>query len=141
MNKTLFIIFLLALGISCIPQKHDKSDVVFFTTKNEDFDKYINQKAAPAEPNLTLDKTIINNDYPIEIALYSDKKWYYNLPTLGDGFGTWSYENGKIKLHAERVLFDMNIDIKATSEGANNVAIEFADRFGPKILKMDNQNF
>jgi len=141
MNKTLFIIFLLMLGISCIPQKHEKSDVVFFTTKNEDFNKYINQKNTPELPNLTLDKTIINNDYPIEIALYRDKKWYYNLPNLGDGFGTWSYENGKIKLFAERILFDMHIDIKATNQGAENVAIEFADRFGPRILKMQNQNF
>ena len=141
MNKTLFIFFLFILGASCIPQKHDKSDVVFFTTKNEDFAKYINQKAAPLEPNLTLDKSIINNDYPIEIALYSDNKWYYNLPTLGDGFGTWSYDNGMIKLHAERILFDMHIDIKATNEAANAVAIEFADRFGPRVLKMENQNF
>ncbi len=141
MNKTLYIIFLCLFGISCIPEKHEKSDVTFFTTKNEDFSKYVNQKKAPERPNLTLDKTIINNDYPIEIALYNDGKWYYNLPNLGDGFGTWSYKDGMIKLFAERILFDMHIDVKATSRQANDVAIEFSDRFGPKILKMENQNF
>ncbi|TNE99288.1 MAG: hypothetical protein EP326_08420 [Deltaproteobacteria bacterium] len=141
MNKTLYIIFLCLIGISCIPEKSEKSDVVFFTTKNEDFNQYINQKQTPERPNLTLDKSIINNDYPIEIALYQDGKWYYNLANLGDGFGTWSFRNGIIKLFAKRTLFDMHIDIKATSQGAADVAIQFSDRFGPKILKMENQNF
>ncbi|MCO4794935.1 MAG: hypothetical protein KC493_14555, partial [Bacteriovoracaceae bacterium] len=141
MNKALLFFAFSILFCSCIPKEHTKSEVTFFKTNQKDFNSYINQKIAPSSPNLSLDKSIINNDYPIEIALYNDKKWYYNLPNLGEGFGTWVYKDGLIKLFAERKLFDMHIEIKAIKKGAESVAIEFSDRFGPQFLKMDNTNF
>ena len=137
--KWICSLLLLCLFSSCVPG-NDKSSLIAFETKEEDFVKYVNQKTLPTSPNLSLDKTIINNEYPIEIALYQDGKFYYNLPNLGDGNGTWTFRNGKIRLFAERRLFDMHIMIKALEEGANSVGIEFADRFGPQFLKMQNSN-
>ncbi|WP_053335874.1 hypothetical protein [Bacteriovorax sp. DB6_IX] len=140
MKKLLMMTLLLGL-ISCGKNSESKkSELRFFKVQGDDFSQYINQKAMPETPNLQEDKSIINNDYPIEISLYKDGKWYYNLPNLDDGHGTWKYEGGTIKLHASRILFDMNISIEAIEEGADEVAIRFSDRFGPKVLAMEKSN-
>ena len=94
----------------------------------------------PDYPNLKSDKTLLNRDYPIEIAIYSDGQWYYDLPNLDTGKGTWSLENGRIKLFAKQRLFDMHIDVVAIEENAKNVVIKFRDRFGPRILNTEKIN-
>lgn len=103
--------------------------------------KFVNQKNIEKKPNLTIDKSIVNLKYPIEIALYSDGRFYYNLPRLGDGRGTWKLNNkGVIELRAKRTLFDMYIEVGATDEEAKSLTIQFTDRFGPNTLKMMNNN-
>lgn len=94
----------------------------------------------PDNPDLAVDKSIINNDYPIELALYQDGKFYYNLPTLGDGTGSWTLDGGKLKLFSSRSLFDMHIDIFASDQSASAVILKFRDRHGPQIIKMMNEN-
>lgn len=130
--KTILLSFILVIFASC----GKKSDLVTFSVSEEDFSQYINKKSAPNDPNLQQDVAIINNEYPFEIALYQDGKWYYDLPNLDTGFGTWSYSEGKIKLYARRKLFDMHIDLTATSEAAKDIVIQFSDRFGPQVLEM-----
>lgn len=105
-----------------------------------DLQKFVNDKSLPSDPNLTLDKSIVNNSYPIQIALYSNKRFYYDLPNLGDGHGTWEESNGVIELRAKRTLFDMFIEIKANDPEAKTLSIQFTDRFGPNTLKMVNVN-
>jgi hypothetical protein len=117
-----------------------KSKVKVFVTTEEHFTKYVNEKSLPTSPNLSVDITISNDDYPIELALYNDGTFYYMLENLGDGTGTWTFKNGKLRLYAERRLFDMHILIKALEEEANKVGIEFSDRFGPRFLVMENKN-
>ena len=134
-----FILFSLAL-VSC-GGRSSSSDLVFYEVSNDSFSQLVNQSAMPSSPNLKTDKTISNDDYPIELALYSDGKFYYNLATLGDGNGTWTQESGYIKLYAERSLFDMYIEIKALDESANNFGITFIDRFGPQAIKVQKDNF
>ena len=136
--KLLLVIFIAVVGISCGPQ--EKSDVEFYPVKKEHFNKYINQKEMPSNPKLSEDIHIINNDYPIEISLYKNGKWYYNLENLDDGDGTWEYKDGRIKLHAHRMLFDMHIDVEGVGEEASNLVIKFSDRFGPSTLKMEKRN-
>lgn len=138
MNKffnLLFLFFLISCGIN-----QEKSELKYFKVKSQDFHKYINQKNMPTNPDLSADKAIINNEYPFEIALYQDGKWFYNLPNLDIGTGTWKFENGIIKLYAKRTLFDMHIDVEALSEEARAIAIKFSDRFGPQALEMTNIN-
>lgn len=115
-----------------------KSKTKFFSAKEESFSKFINDKDLPKDPNLSLDKSIVNNDYPIQVALYKNNKFYYDLPNLDAGTGTWSYANGQIVLKSKHRLFDMRIDIRALDEEANNLAVSFIDRHGPQTLKMDN---
>jgi hypothetical protein len=102
--------------------------------------KFVNQKKISKKPNLSVDKSFVNNSYPIEIALYSDGRFYYDLPNLGDGNGKWKLKDGVIELRAKRTLFDMLIEVQATDVDANSLTIQFTDRFGPNTLKMMNNN-
>lgn len=122
--------------MSCGPKK----DFEFYATDKKDFDHMINKQSAPAKPDMGKLKTILNRDYPIEIALFEDGKWYYDLPNLDDGFGTWKYEDGAIKLYAERDLFDMEIDVVALKESAKELGIMFVDRYGLQTMKAEKIN-
>lgn len=128
--------FCLCLLFSCGEGKSPKT----FKVEEASFQKFVNQKPLGEDPNLNLDKSIVNNDYPIEIALYQDNRFYYNLPNLGDGSGTWSYQNGSLVLKAKRSIFDMKIDVHSIDEGTNNLIIKFTDRFGPNTLNVEKQN-
>ncbi len=131
---------ILLVSLMSCGSKDSKTDLKFYPVKKENFQKYINQKPVTSDPNLLEDIHIINREYPIEISLYKDGRWYYNLDNLDDGFGTWEYKNGKIQLYAHRILFDMNIDIHGTSEGAPDVVIKFSDRHGQRTLPMEKRN-
>jgi hypothetical protein len=60
---------------------------------------------------LTLDKSLIKNDYPIKIALYQDQRFDYHLLNLGSGRGKWKFKDGKLELRASRKIFDMFIEV------------------------------
>lgn len=117
-----------------------KSDLEFYPVKKESFNKYINQSSTAKEPNLAKDVHLINRDYPIEISIYKNGSWYYNLDNLDDGIGTWKYNNGRLELFAHRTLFDMHIKIEGTAKGAPELVLKFSDRFGPRTLKVENIN-
>ena len=135
--KTLLLALMSALFLSC--GKSGK-EIKLYDGKKEDFSKFINARDMK-NPNTNQDKTIRNNDYPIEIALYQNKRFYYDLPNLGDGTGTWKYENGFIRLTAKQKLFDMVIDLHGRDAKIENLAIKFSDRFGPKTLEATNEHF
>lgn len=136
--KILFLILTVLIGSSCTG-KSASADL--FTAKDAgSFTKFINQKKMPKNPNLTVDKSIINENYPIEIALYGDNRFFYSLPNLGTGKGTWKYSNGKIELKAKRTLFNMYIEVYGSTADFSKLSIQFTDRFGANTLKMDNNN-
>lgn len=139
MKRLLTSLSLISLFVSCVPDK-ETSTLSYFEVDQTAYQKYVNQKSMPTEPDLAVDKSIINNDYPIELALYQDGKFYYNLPNLGDGTGSWTIDGGKIKLFSSRTLFDMYIDIFAADQSASNLIVKFRDRHGPQVLKMINEN-
>lgn len=112
----------------------------FYPVDSAALSRYVNEKSLPADPNLTVDKSIINTTYPIEIALYKDGRFYYDLPRLGDGHGTWVHKEDHIELKAKQTLFDMYIEIHGSEEGAKTLSVQFTDRFGPTVLKMVNKN-
>jgi len=135
MNR--LILCLLIFITSC---GNKSSSPKFQRVEAANFNKFVNQKELSPDPNLNLDKVIVNNDYPIEIALYKDNQFYYNLPNLGDGKGTWVYKNGFLKLTASRKIFDMVIEVHSIDETAQQLAIKFSDRFGPNVLRVQNEN-
>lgn len=132
------ILLLLALLLTVGCGKQGQSKI--YPLKEKAVQKFVNTGSMPGDPNLTLDKSIINHSYPIQIALYSDGNFYYDLPNLGDGKGTWKTSGGKIILKAKRTLFDMYIEVHGSDKEGQSVSIQFSDRFGPTTLKMTNQN-
>ena len=132
------LILTILIGSSCTG-KSDSADL--YSAKDAGaFNKFVNQKKMPSDPNLTIDKTIINHKYPIEIALYQDGRFFYDLPNLGTGKGKWAYKDGKIELRATRKIFDMYIEVYGADASIETAAIQFNDRFGANTLKMDNKN-
>lgn len=129
-------------GSSCVPGKRaeEKGELRVFKITNKEMSPLVNDKPMPEVPDLSTDKTLLNRDYPIEVALYNDGSWYYDLPNLDTGRGTWKMEGGVIKLFASRTLFDMHIDIVATEEGAKSLVLKFRDRFGPRVLETEKIN-
>ena len=115
--------------------------VKLYTAKSEvEFSKFVNQTAMPDSPNLTVEKSIVNTKYPIEVALYKDGNFFYDLPNLGTGKGKWKYTDGKIELKASRKIFDMYIEVYGADEKLETAAILFSDRFGSNTLMMSNNN-
>lgn len=127
------LMFLLLIIIGC----GDKGKLDFVELEREDFQPIINETSAPTKPDLAEVKTILNRDYPIEIALFEDGKFYYDLPNLDDGFGTWKFESGKLVLHAKRDLFDMDIDVLSLNDDATDLGLHFIDRFGFRTIKVE----
>ncbi len=114
--------------------KKEKGELIVFEKSKTDYDQFINQKPKPNQPNLSIDKKIVNNDYPIELALYNDGKFYYNLENLGEGEGTWKYDNGVLKLTAFRKILtfdvDMNYTFTITRKDGSQSLLKFRDRKG-----------
>ncbi len=135
MEKTILVLLAVTL-ISC----GGKSGPKVHAVKEESFSKFVNNKnlVEMTDANLSIDKSIVNNDYPVQIALYKNKTFYYDLPNLSDGKGTWSYQNGHIVLKSKHRLFDMRIDLHSIDENGDKLAIKFIDRHGPQTLKMVN---
>lgn len=142
MQLNIFFMFIISSSfiLSSCGFGGEKSKLKYFKVTEQSFQKYINQKELSGEANSSVDKFIVNNDYPFEISLFKDGRWFYNLPNLDIGVGTWEYKEGRIHLFAKRDLFDMHIDLYALEEDATKVYIQFSDRFGPKELIMDNLN-
>lgn len=136
--RIVLLVLTILIGYSCTGKS--ESVDLYKAKEPEAYTKFINQKAMPADPNLTVDKSIVNEKYPIEIALYKDGQFYYDLPNLGSGKGNWIYKGGIIELKASRQIFDMYIEVYGTSPTIQEAAILFNDRFGSKTLKMDNNN-
>lgn len=134
---------LLIISFTLLSGCNGKSaSMTVYSGKQTDFQKFINSKNLPGEDkvNLSLDKSIVNNDYPFEIALYQDNKFFYDLPNLGTGTGTWKYSDGKIELKAKRPIFSMFIEIYGADPDIKKAVIEFRDRFGFNQLLMENHN-
>jgi hypothetical protein len=130
LQLTLFLLFAVTL-ISCGEQAQPGVKV-----SPDVFQSQVNDKPIPDNVNLKTDKSLLNRDYPIEIALYSDGQWFYDLPNLGTGRGTFSYdeEKGVLKLHASRDLFDINIEVSSVDETGSSFYLSFRDRHGLNVL-------
>lgn len=138
----LILISLLALAlVSCGGSpKEEKVATTFFNVPSAAFVPFVNQKKIPADVDLTRDITLLNRDYPIEIALYKNGEFFYDLPNLGSGRGTYKYKDGKIHLFAKRALFNMNIEIIASNEEATDFVLRFRDRFGVRVIPTEKMN-
>ncbi|MBL7665997.1 MAG: hypothetical protein JNM93_12755 [Bacteriovoracaceae bacterium] len=137
--KHLFLgISLCYLAVACQELSNNTSQVKVFLREESHYLKLVND--SKNEANLNKDIYLANDDYPIELALYENKRFYYNLPNYGEGYGSWKYDQGKIQLEARTAHFPMHIDLVSVEEKGTGFAITFRDRFGPKVLKVDLAN-
>jgi hypothetical protein len=138
--------FILLLVVPFLFSCGKKASVKLFHASEENYSKFINTRISPSgeRPNISGDKNFINHQYPVELALYSDHKFYYNLPNLGDGYGNWNYEDGKIVMKTKRNILGKNItmtyEIQANDESAENVSVQFTDRWGAQSFRLKKNN-
>lgn len=136
MNK-LVLLFLFVALFGCRPEFVSHNPYTWHPKEQDFFSFVINSGKIPQTIERTKMARLVNHSYPIELALFHDNTFYYYLENLGDGQGTWSYEDGFLKLYAERKLFAMKIGIHAISEYDKRVAVDFVDRFGTQYLEME----
>lgn len=106
--------------------------------KDETFFKAVINDSETSEQLVTLHE----DNYPISVTLFKDGRFSYTLRKLGDGWGKWKYSatEGYIDLYAERTIFVMQMQIRATDPAnPNALALEFSDRFGPKYLSLSSK--
>jgi len=135
MEKILVILMFVLVGCG-----KSKNDITVYSADKKDFSYIVNQSVMPEKPDLANHKTLLNRDYPIEIALFENGDFYYDLPNLGDGKGKWKFIKGRIELKAKRSLFDMEISLHAIEENAKDIGLEFFDRFGRNLISVEKIN-
>ena len=137
-------IFLLLLLSACL-QLEESGKLTFIENPRESLKPTINKRDFKGSINHNSDIALINNDYPLELRLYQNKKFYFNLPSLGEGEGNWEYQGSEIKLTAEYHIkamdftIDMNYFVGVLDE-EGTLAVQFSDRFGPKTYKLEKVN-
>mgnify|MGYP003688623833 FL=1 len=126
-----FLPFLLLASMACQGDFDLKNPYTYKKSKKEYFDSYVSETDGKEV------KSLVNHAYPITLTLSEDQTFSYKLEVLGEGKGTWSFEDGYVKLYAERELFVMNMLLNQ-AEGLEHPVLEFRDRFGPNFLEMED---
>lgn len=70
------------------------------------------------------------DDYAMRFALFSNGTFYYQVDRLGDGTGDWLYEDGALKLIADRPMFNMTFYVSAANDTSDETTVRFLDRRG-----------
>ena len=144
MPRMVFFSLLLSLLTSCLEgvdqtyQPIERQRVALTS-----FSPIVNAKELKTKEDVDFneDTSIQNRDYPVEIWLYSNNKYYYDLPNLGEGIGSWTYKDGYLTLEnnhhikAIDLKIDMNYELYFAKE--NQMKLSFSDRFGGKILDLE----
>ena len=110
------------------------------------FQSIINQRDFQNEKDIihNEDVSIINADYPVEIWLYRNNKYYYDLPNLGSGIGEWSYQNGLLHLenihHVKTINFNIEMNYEVFYSKEKELKVFFNDRFGGNSLLLEQKN-
>ena len=142
---TRMAIILLLLSCASCMQLQDTKELTFIETPKESLIPTVNKRNFEGRVDHNTDIALINNDYPIEVRLYQDKKFYFNLPNLGEGEGTWEYQGSEIKMTAEYHIkaMDLKIDMDyfvGVIDEKGTLAVHFSDRFGPKTYELEKVN-
>jgi hypothetical protein len=136
--KAFYFLFILSVTVSC--NTDNDGEVQFEQPTKLFLTSVVNNKARPAEQNLAQDIYLENAGYPLEIALYNDNSFYYNLPALGDGHGKWEEIKSGYQLISRRKLggaqIEMKYIIRQKNDSSQNLEVRFEDRKGLKILPL-----
>ena len=137
------VLFLLVFFSSCIDNSNHSLNHEKLILPLESFSSIINNKKVTngEDVNLQEDKSVLNRDYPIEIWLYANNIYFYELPNLGNGTGEWRFENGSLKLSNDHHIKTIDLKIKMSFDLYNSsngeLRVNFTDRFGTKDFPME----
>ena len=79
-------------------------------------------------------------EYPMRFVLFDDGTFFYQVDRLGEGYGTWSFQEGGVKLYASRKLFDMSIYLGARFEQGDEIQVRFLDRRGFQSVVIEHRD-
>tara|TARA_Y100000389_G_C17239958_1_gene402552 strand:+ start:219 stop:656 length:438 start_codon:yes stop_codon:yes gene_type:complete len=142
MPRMVFFLLIILLS-SCIENAQTENSTQREVLAFESFEGFINNKSLNTKNDIDFnqDRSLINQDYPMEFWLYKNNKYYYDLPKLGDGIGEWSYENGALVLendhHIKTIDLKIQMDYQVYFTSEQNIYIEFSDRFGLKEIELE----
>ncbi|MCX6130555.1 MAG: hypothetical protein NTX25_16020 [Proteobacteria bacterium] len=124
----------------CRPLYNAPRPYQVYPQRAEFFQSVLNSDSAPSKAQDAPDIILEEQSYPIQLKLYKSGHFHYRLRKLGDGEGQWTYEDGHLKLYAERKLFVMNFTLHSIDPvDSDALGLEFSDRFGPKYLKLSHK--
>jgi hypothetical protein len=141
MDRFFLPIIAALIFFACQPEKVTTNPFNWQKQKAAFFNQFVNQTVAPEKFS---DKalTLVNHSYPIKITLYKDGKFHYFLERLNEvgespeGVGTWTYDDGRLRLVAEVHIFEMKINVRSISDVTNEIALDFVDRFETRFLQL-----
>jgi hypothetical protein len=96
----------------------------------------ISEKSAPKKVAMESEKLVYSDKYPMRMALFSNEKFYYEIDELGEGWGTWTMDDGVVKLYAPRPFFDMRIVMSGDAETGEARIFKFRDRTGIQTVAL-----
>lgn len=111
-----------------------------FKRSLDQYDQYISQKNAPSgSPDLENDTKISNSTYKMDLYLYKDGKFHYDMENdwgIIDGNGTWKYDGGSLKLLAKEAKYDLLMIVQTDNAEGSKISVQFRDREGRKKLNL-----
>jgi hypothetical protein len=133
--KYLLLFLLVACGS---PEK--SSDLEYHENEDGVFNRLVNSRNLE-NPSVDEDIFLINRDYPIEVAVYKDGRFYYNLENLGDGTGKWKDKKGALELITYRNIVGFNVKmeiyIQSNDPTGSSYTMKFYDRHGEQTLPLE----
>jgi len=96
----------------------------------------MNSKNAPSSVAMASQKLVYSDKYPMRFAFYEDKKFYYEIDELGDGWGHYTMEDGVVKLFAHRPFFDMRLVVSGSEDSDEKRVVRFRDRSGVQTVEL-----
>lgn len=119
------------IGCSDTAMVSNKRDEQFYKSKTNSAKDF-----SQAEQKITELKLLETADeYPMRIALFDNNKFYYQVDRLGNGTGTWKYNDGGLELRAPRKYFVMEFYLSAAKPVGEDMIFRFLDRFGINTLE------
>jgi hypothetical protein len=97
------------------------------------YGQFVNSTAdwPQAESRIGELKVLETNDvYRMRFALFDNGKVYYQIDNLGNGNGSWVYEDGALVVTATRPIFDMELTLSAAASDGNGTVFRYLDRHG-----------
>ncbi|MFN9066739.1 MAG: hypothetical protein ACK5V3_05890, partial [Bdellovibrionales bacterium] len=122
---------------------NSKFSMVSSPREPEFFQELINPASLSAQMPNKLEETQLlatGDEYPMRFVMFDNGQFFYQVDRLGEGYGTWSFQEGGVRLFANRKLFDMSIYLGASSDVGDEMQVRFLDRRGFQNVRIQHRD-